>query len=121
MNKLEMWNAYKVFEKLRDILASFLFSWFLLSESHFFSLSLPPSASDFRQGPDSNNRPVSVQTKLGSISIHFQGAATAVRVEKGVGGVHARYGGRSVDGAKPDMTVEKQKTTKNTRRDRAVE
>lgn len=71
MNKLEMRNAY--FKKLRDILASF-----------FSSVTLPffsprPSDTDFRQGSDSNNRPVSGQTKLGSISIHFQGAATAVR------------------------------------------
>lgn len=29
MNKLEMWNAYAVFKKLRDILASFLYSIFL--------------------------------------------------------------------------------------------
>lgn len=110
MNKLEMWNAYTVLKRLRDILASFLFS-LLLCQTLIFPL--PPSASGFRQGSDSNNRPVSGQTKLGSISIHFQGAATAVRervrVEKEWGGgVYARYGGRSVEGAKPDMTVEKQ-------------
>lgn len=93
------------------MLASFLFSLFLCQTLIF---PLPPSASGFRQGSDSNNRPVSGQTKLGSISIHFQGATTAVRervrVEKelGGGGVYARYGGRSVEGAKPDMTVEKQ-------------
>lgn len=72
-----MWNAYAVFKKLRDILASFLYSIFLC-QTLIFS-PLPPSTTDFRQGSDSNNRPVSGQTKLGSISIHFQGAATAVR------------------------------------------
>lgn len=82
MNKLEMWNAYTVLEKAY-ILASFLFSLFVCQTLIF---PLPPSASDFRQGSDSNNRPVSGQTKLGSISIHFQGATAAererVRVEK---------------------------------------
>lgn len=68
-----MRNAYTDFKKLRDILASFFSSVRL----QFFSLR--PSATDLRQGSDSNNRPVSGQTKLGSISIHFQGAATAVR------------------------------------------
>lgn len=94
------------------------FSPVVLSVSQFFP-SLPPSllASDFRQGPVWNNRPVSVQTKPGSVSIHFQGATAAVRehvrVEKGVlegarGCVRAHYIGRSVDGAKSDMIVEKQ-------------
>lgn len=63
-------------KKLMDILASFLFSLFLCQT---FIFPHPSSTSDFRQGSDSNNRPVSGQTKLGSISIHFQGAATAVR------------------------------------------
>lgn len=81
--------------------------------SDLYFSSFPPSASDIRQGYDSNTRPASIQTKLGSISIHFQGAATAVRervrVENewgGGGGMYGRYGGSSVDGAKPDMTVE---------------
>lgn len=57
-----MWNAYTVLFKKKP-LDSFSF----LSHTHFSS------------DAQSNNRPVSGQTKLGSISIHFQGAATAVR------------------------------------------
>lgn len=89
MNKLEMWNAYTVNKNAEGYsgLLFFSLSFFFLGRALIFPL--PPSACDFRQGSDSNNRPVSGQTKPGSISIHFQGAVTAVRervrVEKGVG------------------------------------
>lgn len=97
MNKLEMWNAYRVLRMPWDIWPAFF--------SSFFSVSV------------SFDRPVCGQTKPGSISIHFQGAATAVRervrVEKEWGVcVYAWCGGRSVEGVKPDMTVEKQSRIK---------
>lgn len=77
-NQLEMWTAYTVLRKLRDILASFFFLLcFVVFLCQLLIFPLPPSASDLRQ--HSNNRPVSGQTKLGSISIHFQGATAAVR------------------------------------------
>lgn len=93
-------------KELRDIQAGFFLLFLSLSESHFSSPSF-----DFRQGLNSNNRPVSAQTKLGSFSMHFQGAAAAVRervrMEKEWGGCM-----HGVEGAEPDMTVEKQSGTR---------
>lgn len=109
-----MWNAYTVHKKLRAPLASFLFSRNLI-------FPLPPSTSDFRQGSDSNNRPVSGQTKLGSISIHFQGATAAVRervrVEKEWGCICVVWWEKC--GAS-QARYDSGKTIKNTRRERAV-
>lgn len=116
MNKLEMRNTYKVFEKLRDIRATFLFSLFLCQT--FFLSSTP----DFRPASDSNNRPVSLQTKLGSIFIHFQGAATAVRERVRVGkewGCICMLWCEKCGWSQARYNAGKTKS-KNTRRDRAV-